>query len=401
MPPHEEVQIRIFDLNCWALRFLSKKRKERLALIGQLLQKKEFDLVMLQEIWSDVDYIEMKHSLSDVFPHSHRFKSGVIGSGLCVFSRFPIIDCLQYQFSLNGFPYMVTHGDWFCGKGVGLVKLVAHGFLCHVYITHLHAEYCREKDCYKSHRILQSWELAQFIRHTSSGSDVVLLGGDLNMHPDDLGTKLLREWTELKDAYTECAEYEGPPGGCTLLPTNPYTESEELRNFPQGIRIDYIMYKTDPEVAATCHLVTTGSGLLRKTPPFSDHEIVTATLRLQRTEEISGPRRGTPNSVISAVFSECCSELYTGLRSAENWRNASYCLVVLLLLFLVLQCSSSLLSIMGVTLSPTPSILLTLILLILSFISLVLHTAEQRQLQNVRDEMSLIEHGLRAKRRAD
>lgn len=44
------------------------------------------------------------HFLTLLFP-SH---SGVIGSGLCVFSRFPILDTLLYQYSLNGYPYMVS-----------------------------------------------------------------------------------------------------------------------------------------------------------------------------------------------------------------------------------------------------------------------------------------------------
>lgn len=44
------------------------------------------------------------HLLTVLFP-SH---SGVIGSGLCVFSRFPILDTLLYQYSLNGYPYMVS-----------------------------------------------------------------------------------------------------------------------------------------------------------------------------------------------------------------------------------------------------------------------------------------------------
>lgn len=44
------------------------------------------------------------HLLTELFP-SH---SGVIGSGLCVFSRFPILDTLLYQYSLNGYPYMVS-----------------------------------------------------------------------------------------------------------------------------------------------------------------------------------------------------------------------------------------------------------------------------------------------------
>lgn len=28
----------------------------------------------------------------------------------------------------------------------------------------LHAEYCREKDAYLPHRVVQAWELLQFIR---------------------------------------------------------------------------------------------------------------------------------------------------------------------------------------------------------------------------------------------
>lgn len=35
-------------------------------------------------------------------------RSGVIGSGLCIFSKFPILDTLLYQYSLNGYPYMVS-----------------------------------------------------------------------------------------------------------------------------------------------------------------------------------------------------------------------------------------------------------------------------------------------------
>lgn len=41
-------------------------------------------------------------------------RSGVIGSGLCIFSRFPILDTFLYQYSLNGYPYMVSGagGAW-------------------------------------------------------------------------------------------------------------------------------------------------------------------------------------------------------------------------------------------------------------------------------------------------
>lgn len=44
--------------------------------------------------------------------------------------------------------------------------------------------------------------------HTSKKADVVLLCGDLNMHPEDLGCCLLKEWTGLRDAYLETRDFK-------------------------------------------------------------------------------------------------------------------------------------------------------------------------------------------------
>nr|XP_025967669.1 sphingomyelin phosphodiesterase 2 [Dromaius novaehollandiae] len=158
------LQLRVFNLNCWAIRYLSKRRQERVQLVGDTLRREGFDLVLLQEVWSEWDYSVLKEKLGGCHPFSHYFRSGVIGSGLCVFSRFPILDAFLYRYSLNGYPYMLQHGDWFCGKSVGLVVIKISGIVFNVYVTHLHAEYCREKDAYLPHRVVQAWELAQFIR---------------------------------------------------------------------------------------------------------------------------------------------------------------------------------------------------------------------------------------------
>lgn len=37
---------------------------------------------------------------------------------------------------------------------------------------------------------------------------MVLLCGDLNMHPKDLGCCLLKEWTGLRDAYVETQDFK-------------------------------------------------------------------------------------------------------------------------------------------------------------------------------------------------
>uniref|UniRef100_A0A8C4KEH8 sphingomyelin phosphodiesterase n=1 Tax=Dromaius novaehollandiae TaxID=8790 RepID=A0A8C4KEH8_DRONO len=153
------LQLRVFNLNCWAIRYLSKRRQERVQLVGDTLRREGFDLVLLQEVWSEWDYSVLKEKLGGCHPFSHYFRSGVIGSGLCVFSRFPILDAFLYRYSLNGYPYMLQHGDWFCGKSVGLVVIKISGIVFNVYVTHLHAEYCREKDAYLPHRVVQAWEL--------------------------------------------------------------------------------------------------------------------------------------------------------------------------------------------------------------------------------------------------
>jgi len=44
--------------------------------------------------------------------------------------------------------------------------------------------------------------------HTSKKADVVLLCGDLNLHPKDLGCRLLKEWTGLHDAYLETRDFK-------------------------------------------------------------------------------------------------------------------------------------------------------------------------------------------------
>lgn len=37
---------------------------------------------------------------------------------------------------------------------------------------------------------------------------MVLLCGDLNLHPKDLGCRLLKEWTGLLDAYLETQDFK-------------------------------------------------------------------------------------------------------------------------------------------------------------------------------------------------
>ncbi|XP_010224954.1 PREDICTED: LOW QUALITY PROTEIN: sphingomyelin phosphodiesterase 2 [Tinamus guttatus] len=271
------LQLRVFSLNCWGIRYLSKRRQERVRLIGDTLRQEPFDLVLLQEVWSEQDYGLLREKLGSCCPFSHYFRSGVIGSGLCVFSKFPILDTFLHQYSLNGYPYMLQHGDWFCGKSVGLIVLKIAGIVFNVYVTHLHAEYCRDKDAYLPHRLVQTWELAQFIP----------------------------EW--LRDAFAEAERFEGCKDGCTLIPDNCFTDKTELRPFPLGIRIDYILYKAVSNFTVKCEELQTTMGTAPgQAIPYSDHEAVMATLRVWRQERPPGAAAPGPVERALARGLRCC-----------------------------------------------------------------------------------------------
>uniref|UniRef100_A0A8C0F0V7 sphingomyelin phosphodiesterase n=1 Tax=Bubo bubo TaxID=30461 RepID=A0A8C0F0V7_BUBBB len=271
------LRLRVFDLNCWAIRYLSKRRQERVRLIGNMLRREGFDLVLLQEVWSEQDYSDLKVKLGGCYPFSHYFRSGVIGSGLCVFSRFPILDTLLYQYSLNGYPYMLQHGDWFCGKSVGLVIIKISGIIFNVYVTHLHAEYCREKDAYLPHRLVQAWELRGPGEHPEPPT-----------HPD--------------------APSQGCEDGCTLVPNNCFTVKTELLPFPLGIRIDYILYKAISSFTVKCEELKTTTGTAPGMDiPFSDHEAVMATLHIQRQGRAAGATLSTAGKVGGCWWGPPCA----------------------------------------------------------------------------------------------
>ncbi|TRY74675.1 hypothetical protein TCAL_11250 [Tigriopus californicus] len=279
------VEIRVFTLNCWGLRLISSDRKERFEAIGHYLSRGDHDIVFLQEVWNQSDYDAVKEAIQDAFPHSHFFDNGVIGTGTCVFTRVQIHDATLHEFAMNGYPHKITHGDWFGGKGLGVCHIFYKGYDVHLYTSHYHAEYNRAHDIYLGHRVSHALESAQWIKLTSSSADLTIYAGDFNTEPTDVPYRLLRAVAALSDSWLEANGTE-TSGWTSEIPSNSYTTPRALRECPNGKRIDYIMYRSGPNVLAApvSTILPLPSRIPNRNFSYSDHEAVCTTLRLQRTE---------------------------------------------------------------------------------------------------------------------
>lgn len=193
--------------------------------------------------------------------------SGVMGSGVCVFTRGLILGTLIHRYSLNGYAYKIQHGDWFGGKVAGLCKVLLKGLMINLYATHIHAEYNVLMDEYLHHRVVQAFELAQFIRYTSAPSKlpifefgdgdnttpgdwrhpINIVCGDFNLRPSDLGYSIIREVARLSDSWL-CFDrrFDVESGGedTSESADNIYTSKSLVRKYGTGCgkRIDYVMF---------------------------------------------------------------------------------------------------------------------------------------------------------------
>ncbi|KAF3840479.1 hypothetical protein F7725_006341 [Dissostichus mawsoni] len=329
---------------------------------------------------------------------------------MAIFSIHRIHDTFLFRYSLNGYPYMAHHGDWFGGKAVGMAVLNIGSLTANVYVTHLHAEYCRDKDSYLPHRVVQAWELQQFIRHTSAGADMVILGGDLNMHPQDLGNRLLRSYTGLQDAYLETAKFDGCEDGMTLIADNPFINKKELCPFEKGIRIDYILFKGSTKTDIYCDYMSTTKGSVPNHPfPYSDHEALTAGLRLEthtRTETRSDRQPKIKDSAAGKlaalvdIVTEARTEVKVGLHCAERMRYTATRTGVMGLALLVLE-----LAIAAGPEQPFPRTSFYLLaalcfaILLTTFLLYIFYTMELKALQGAEDQMRLAVGSLQEKLR--
>ncbi|XP_059061918.1 putative neutral sphingomyelinase [Achroia grisella] len=319
--------LNIFTLNCWGIPVVSKNRQERMEAIGKYLQSSSHNIVCLQEVWSENDYLIFKKTLKTVLPYSHYFYSGVMGSGLCVFSKWLIQDVFFHQWPLNGYIHKIQHGDWFGGKGVGLCRVRCNDKLINIYCTHLHAEY-HEDDMYLAHRVLQAYSTAEFVNLTTSPADISILAGDLNTGPGDLSYRIITQLPQLLDPFDMKCEGSNPainkPSGTCDVANNSYSNQKQIKECPEGKRIDHILFHVNSALEA--EIINFGNPLEDRVPnqPFSysDHNAVSLEICLKPVKDAKiGERQysinGSFDTTVAQTIKVCQEATETITRSKK------------------------------------------------------------------------------------
>ncbi|KIX06082.1 uncharacterized protein Z518_04056 [Rhinocladiella mackenziei CBS 650.93] len=197
--------INILTLNCWGLKYLSKYRTERLSEIGNRIAtySPQLDVVGLQECWTFADYQAIRKRTGSILPYGKFYHSGVLGGGLAILSRWPIIESTMFRYPLNGRPTAFFRGDWYVGKGVACARISSpDGLSVEVFNTHLHAPYEKEPhDSYICHRTAQAWEIAKLMRAASERGSLVIGLGDFNMVPLSFAHILIESRADVKDVW--------------------------------------------------------------------------------------------------------------------------------------------------------------------------------------------------------
>ncbi|XP_067951221.1 putative neutral sphingomyelinase [Watersipora subatra] len=250
-----ESSLNVLTMNVWGVRMPilgSKLIDQRISAIAELVNKNNYDVVIFQELFDSKDQVALSCKLIDSFPHTHSFHGSWIGTGLVVFSRYPIVETMFHAYPVNGHAHKIFHGDWYAGKGCALAVLKVNELTINLYITHMHARYNlkKELDEYAGHRAHQALYLSQFIKHTSSSCDAVLAAGDFNSTPNEVAYKVIRSNAVLDDAWLlKNMDGSHTRGYTSDTPGNCFTPPSVTAELPEGQRIDYIFYRANEQTA--------------------------------------------------------------------------------------------------------------------------------------------------------
>lgn len=202
----EKHKVRLLTLNAWGLKYIAKHRKARLRWIANQLASTDYDVVALQEVWVEEDWLYIEEQCRIQYPYRRVFRSGVLaGPGLAILLKIPINNSFLYRFPINGRPSAFFRGDWFMGKSIAvtiLEPLTPETPPIALLNSHMHAPYSSLGDAaYSTHRACQAWDMAKLVKTLKMANYAVIQVGDLNSKPGLLPYKLFTMEGGLADSW--------------------------------------------------------------------------------------------------------------------------------------------------------------------------------------------------------
>jgi endonuclease/exonuclease/phosphatase family metal-dependent hydrolase len=308
------MRLNVLSFNVWGLNDTGGRaaRRERIAAIGRALADGALDLVGLQEVWYEEDQqVLAKQAARAGLVHSYVFCSGVVmGSGLMVLSRFPILEVAFLEFRLKGRPERIDQGDYYVGKGVGLARLQSPAGPLDFYNLHPVAQYQPdESDLYAAHRAASIYEAAQFINRHSIDIPA-LVACDLNAQSHQLGYRLMSRLAGLGDVFGILNPHDP---GYTFSLLNPYNQG-----YRASERLDYIWARGTAQQDWALHRAEISLELMPQSDLcYSDHYAVLAEVELRPTPL---PPLQAERAEQKALLRELSSVLLAGRIHAEERR---------------------------------------------------------------------------------
>ncbi len=238
---------------------ITRNRAARFDAVGHRLREENFDLILLQEVWSTSYADQLDHHLSDRYERVS--ESGARGpkGGLAAYikrSRARSSAARFYKFSANAPRWKLWEGDGIAGKGFLVFDLeIDAAMRLRVVNTHLQSRY-PGRDYYA----VRESQITQLTHRISELDDATptLVAGDFNTVPDG---KLYDAITSIGRELTADLRHGGIRG----------TQLE--RDGPRDW-IDYILMRAGANCSCECHMIVN----LAADNPYSDHEAVVADI---------------------------------------------------------------------------------------------------------------------------
>jgi len=296
------VPLRVMSLNVWGMpaEVGSKDKELRIKAIGEHIQKAEYDIYLLAELWMRPDHATIQNLIPEGY---HMTEYGDFAysicdgrvlptfcSGLATVSKYPIVEKEFHSFTDHG-DIKRGDGEYWARKGAGRIRVEpSSGITVDAFVTHT----CAVGPTY-SNAFYREKQVAELVKWTNaSDADFVILGGDFNTSPNDKETSYhtlkAAMVSSMEEFFQKITEWLCPQRATYGNPNNTYSYMYD------PVLYDYIWHRAhgknmiwtnffDVPFLKTLKILhdSTEDSKKEKLVSFSDHEAVTSSLLLWKS----------------------------------------------------------------------------------------------------------------------